>query len=204
MDNLAWGMNLIVLGFFVGFVPLLPKARTWARSLVIFATLILWVRYLLWRMTATAPAELGSPSGIFFCLALAVEILIFLSMGIFLVTLCRYADRSGEADRLEQWLRSLPSRCLPTVDVFITTYNEGREIVERGIVAAKALDYPRFSVWVLDDGRRDWVRDLCAARESSTCAGRTISTPKPETSTTPYRDEGRVVYGLRRRLYAPS
>ncbi len=31
-------------------------------------------------------------------------------------------------------------------------------------MAAKALDYPRFTVWVLDDGKRDWLRDLCAER----------------------------------------
>ncbi len=58
----------------------------------------------------------------------------------------------------------LPAEKLPDVDVFLTTYNEGREFVERGIVAAKALDYPRFTVWVLDDGKRDWLRDLCAER----------------------------------------
>ena len=81
------------------------------------------------------------------------------------MTLSRYADRSPEADRHEKRLRSLPPERLPTVDVFIATYNEGREIVERGIVAAKDLDYPRFQVWVLDDGRRDWLRDLCAARD---------------------------------------
>lgn len=165
IDNLAWGMNLAVLGLFLGIVPFLPKERSWARSLVIFGTMILWVRYLVWRATATAPEDLGSWSGKFFIFALAVELLIFLSMGIFLVTLCRYADRSREADRHEKWLRSLPPERLPSVDVFLTTYNEGREFIERGIVAAKALDYPRFKVWVLDDGRRDWVRDLCAAKE---------------------------------------
>ena len=101
----------------------------------------------------------------FFFLALAVEALIFVSMGIFLVTLTAMCDRSVEADRHEKWLRSLPAERLPTVDVFIT-YNEGREFVERGIVQkTKAIDYPRFKVWVLDDGRHNWLRDLCAARE---------------------------------------
>ena len=85
-------------------------------------------------------------------------------MAIFFATLSRFADRSGEADRYEKWLRSLPPECLPTVDVFLPTYNEGKEFVERGIVAAKALDYPRFRVWVLDDGKRDWLRELCAAK----------------------------------------
>jgi cellulose synthase (UDP-forming) len=31
-------------------------------------------------------------------------------------------------------------------------------------VAALAIDYPKFTVWVLDDGKRDWLRDFCAAK----------------------------------------
>jgi len=164
-ENLAWGLNLAVLGFFVALVPLLPRDRTWARSLVVLMVLGLWGRYLAWRITSTAPLEPASGNGLFFVVALAIEILMFLSMTLFLVTLCRYVDRSPEADRHEKRLRSSPPERLPTVDVFIATYNEDRELVERGILAAKALDYPRFQVWVLDDGRRDWLRDLCAARD---------------------------------------
>jgi cellulose synthase (UDP-forming) len=164
MNNLALGLNLAVLGFFLAIVPLLPKDRTWSRSLVIFVVLALWVRYLIWRWTCTAPPELMSGMGLFYFFGLAVEVVIFLSMVLFFVMLSRSTDRTGEADRYEKWLRSLPSEKLPTVDVFIPTYNEGREIVERGIVSALALDYPRFRVWVLDDGRRDWLRDLCSAR----------------------------------------
>ncbi len=107
----------------------------------------------------------------------------FLSMMLFFVTLCRNVDRSPEADRYEKWLRSLPPERLPTVDVFIPTYNEGREIVERGIIAAKALDYPRFRVWVLDDGRRDWLRELCAARGVGYIRRPDNRTPRRETST---------------------
>ena len=136
---------------------------------------------------------------------MAIEILIFVNMAISLVILSRHADRSREADRHEKWLRGLPPERLPTVDVFLTTYNEGREFIERGIVTAKALDYPRFKVWVLDDGRRDWLRDLCAEREvgyirrpdnKHAKAGNINHALK--------RHAGRVVHGLRRRLHAPS
>jgi cellulose synthase (UDP-forming) len=164
MEHLALAINVAVVGFFLAVVPLLPWERTWSRSLVVFVVLALWVRYLVWRWTATAPPELASAAGAFFLVALLIEGLMFLCLTVFLLTLSRRADRSGEADRYEKWLRRLPPERLPTVDVFLPTYNEGRELVERGIVAAKALDYPRFRVWVLDDGRRDWLRDLCAAR----------------------------------------
>jgi cellulose synthase (UDP-forming) len=165
MDHLAWGVNLAVLGFFWAAVPFLPKERTWARSLVIAVALFLWVRYLVWRVTSTGPAEFTWGTGLFYGFGLAVEMVIFLPMLLFFVTISRVANRSREADRQEGWLRSLPVEQLPTVDVFLPTYNEDRVLVERGIVAAKALDYPRFKVWVLDDGRRDWLRDLCKERD---------------------------------------
>jgi cellulose synthase (UDP-forming) len=164
MNNLALGLNLGVLGFFLAVVPLLPKQRTWARSLVVLIAVGFSIRYLWWRATATAPPNLSSGAGAFFFVGLIVESLMFVTMNIFLLTLCRTVDRSAEADRHEKWLRSLPPERLPTVDVFLPTYNEGREFIERGIVAAKALDYPRFCVWVLDDGRRDWLRELCAEK----------------------------------------
>src|SRR5262249_1537570 len=28
----------------------------------------------------------------------------------------------------------------------------------------RSMDYPNFTVWVLDDGRRPWLRDFCAAQ----------------------------------------
>lgn len=46
-----------------------------------------------------------------------------------------------------------------TVDVFITTYNEPLELVERTAVAARAITYPH-RTWILDDGSREEMRDL--------------------------------------------
>ena len=165
MDNLAWGINLAVLGFFLAVVPLLPRERTWARTLVISITLVLWARYLYWRYTDTAPAEFTFATGSFYCVRPGGRD----------VDQREHGHLPGDAVPLRQPLARRPTatrsgfahcrrKSLPEVDVFLTTYNEGREFVERGIVAAKALDYPRFTVWVLDDGRRDWLRDLCAER----------------------------------------
>ncbi len=46
-----------------------------------------------------------------------------------------------------------------TVDVFITTYNEPLELVERTAVAANAITYPH-RTWILDDGNREEMRAL--------------------------------------------
>jgi cellulose synthase (UDP-forming) len=76
-----------------------------------------------------------------------------------LVFLARLSDRSPDADRNVAWLAELSPP--PLVDVFICTYNEEAAILERTIVGALSMDYPNYRVWVLDDGRRPWLAELC-------------------------------------------
>lgn len=49
---------------------------------------------------------------------------------------------------------------MPSVDVFVPTYNEPEEVLRATLTGCAAIDYPNYRVWVLDDGRRDWVRRL--------------------------------------------
>lgn len=51
------------------------------------------------------------------------------------------------------------------VDVFIASYNESREILERTIIGAKAIQHPDLRVWILDDGARPEIRQLAAELE---------------------------------------
>ena len=51
---------------------------------------------------------------------------------------------------------------LPSVDIFIPTYNEEPDVLRPTVIGALAVDYPKKRVWVLDDGRREWVQDMCA------------------------------------------
>ncbi len=76
----------------------------------------------------------------------------------------RIVDRSAEASAAFARLEARPEDDWPSVDVFIPTYNEPLDVVERSIVGALSLDYPNFRVWVLDDGKRDWLRDFCAQK----------------------------------------
>src|SRR6185369_5677217 len=50
----------------------------------------------------------------------------------------------------------------PLIDVFICTYNEERTILERTIIGATGMEYGNYRVWVLDDGRRPWLRRLAS------------------------------------------
>jgi cellulose synthase (UDP-forming) len=59
--------------------------------------------------------------------------------------------------RWEMFLRDRPV----TVDVFVTTCGEDVEVIRRTVTAARAMSGAH-TVWVLDDGRSDEVRDLAA------------------------------------------
>ena len=92
-----------------------------------------------------------------------VEILAFFEVVLFLVLISRYVDRSAEADGLARDFFRGDEDELPTVDVFIPTYNEPLDVLERTIIGALALDYPqdKLKVYVLDDQRRDWLKAYC-------------------------------------------
>ena len=123
--------------------------------------------YLRWRLMDTIPWG-GTASDLWWPLTcLAVEMLALFDAAILLAILSRPTDRSAEADAGEARLRALRAdseASLPPVDVFIATYNEPREVLEKTILGCLALDWPEARVWVLDDGRRPWVQDFCIAK----------------------------------------
>ncbi len=115
--------------------------------------------YAAWRWHDTLPPFEWSISSlwphVFFVFEGIAIVYTLLSIAILL----RWIDRSAEADRGEHRLTT--SGDWPAVDVFICTYNEPLEVVEKSIIPALAIDYPAFTVWVLDDTRRPWLRDYC-------------------------------------------
>ena len=81
-----------------------------------------------------------------------------LSTTISLFFLTRIRDRTAEVEANLPWLST---RSAPLIDVLICTYNEDHVILEQTIVGAMSLRYSNFRVWVCDDGRRDWLKQLC-------------------------------------------
>jgi cellulose synthase (UDP-forming) len=142
--------------------PVLPLSRPAVRLSVFVAVWLVILRYLEWRIfTTILPArgpwyEIG---WIWFCFAIE---LFALTDALFLyIAFLRTSDHRAEANAHEARLRSLPPKMLPTVDVYIPTYNEPIDVLEKTIVGALCLDYPNFSIWVLDDGRRSWLKEFC-------------------------------------------
>ncbi len=160
IDTAAFRINLIVLGLALLMVFAARADRLSHRTLFGALTALVLLRYVVWRLAETLPpADLG------FGTLLAWVFLVFemVSIAYTLMSiqiLTGRRDNHRQADAGEASLRSRGGD-VPAVDVFICTYNEDLGVLEKTIIAAQAIDYPHVNVWVLDDTRRDWLRDHC-------------------------------------------
>lgn len=163
IDPAAFGLLILIAGFFLIGSSVFPVEKTWARTTFTAMCLVLGLRYLVWRLFATV-LPYDKPFGletVWIWLIYLTEIAIYIEVVVFLLIMSRYKPRHREADIRQ---RALEARGVyPSVDVFIPTYNEPPEVLEKTIVGAANIDYPNFTVWVLDDGRRDWLRAMCEA-----------------------------------------
>ncbi len=159
------GPMLFVVGAIYLLGPLLPLKRGWARLLIFAAVWLVIARYLNWRFFETVLPARGAWYEIgWIWLCFAIELLAITDQLLLYITFLRRTDHRREADTHEARMRALPPDQLPFVDVFIPTYNEPLEVLEKTIIGALCLDYPNVSVWVLDDSRRPWLKDFCAAK----------------------------------------
>jgi len=116
--------------------------------------------YALWRWHDTLPSFSFSMQTLWQYFFFALEALAIVYTMMSIVILFRSIDRSGQADAAQD--RMEREGGFPPVDIFICTYDEPLEILEKSILTALALDYPDATVWVLDDTRRGWLRAYCA------------------------------------------
>jgi cellulose synthase (UDP-forming) len=154
--------TMFVVGTLYLLAPMLPLSRTWARAVVFACVWLVVGRYQHWRLSDTvlpAQGQWYEIAWVWFCYA--IEALSLLDAMILYLTFLRTTDRHAEADAHEAPLRAAASEQLLSVDIFIPTYNEPIEILEKTITGALSVDYPNFLVWVLDDGRRPWLREFC-------------------------------------------
>lgn len=157
--------TLFIVGAIYFLSPLLPIARGWARHSIFAVVWLVVAWYLYWRLFVTVLPATGAWYEIsWLWLCFAIELLSIFDQLILYITFLRTSDRGGEADRHEARLRALPTAQLPSVDLFIPTYNEPVEVLEKTITGALCLDYPNVSIWVLDDGRRPWLKAFCETK----------------------------------------
>jgi cellulose synthase (UDP-forming) len=135
---------IFVLGTIYVLSPVLPLSRSWARALVFAVVWLVVARYLSWRFFETvvpADGDWYEIGWVYFCFA--VEALALLDAFILYLAFLRTSDRRGEADAHEARLRALAPSELPSVDVYIPTFNEPMEVLEKTITGVLCLDYPK-------------------------------------------------------------
>ncbi|MEY9166183.1 cellulose synthase (UDP-forming) [Sinorhizobium fredii] len=158
---------MLVIAFFLLGPSNWSRHQSWARSITCAFVAAVALRYMVWRFTETVlPYPNDGANFYWVWFVFIVELLAFSEVVLFLILMSRYIDRSVEADELARAFFARPESELPSVDIFIPTYNEPLDVLERTIVGALALDYPKdkLRVYVLDDGRRDWLRTFCEGR----------------------------------------
>ena len=130
------------------------------RGILMGCSFLLALRYIWWRATETLVPAGWSLDMLASWSLFGFELLALLSAFSSYVIMSRITLRSEEADRHAGWW----GRKEPRVAILIATYNEELDVLERTIVGARALRYQNKEVLVLDDSRRDWLRDYCAAQ----------------------------------------
>lgn len=78
----------------------------------------------------------------------------------FVLLISGYFQTAFTKPRIPPALPDDPAR-LPSVDVYVPTYNEDVEIVRRTLVGAVSMDYPNKKVYLLDEKRRPEMKALC-------------------------------------------
>ena len=120
---------------------------------------LLLARYLWWRLTQTLPPFSFSVQGLWPYVFLLFELASVVMTLITYLTLSRRTDRSPEVNAA---IAALDARAPYRVALVIPTYNEPKAVLERTILGGLVQNYPSVQVWVLDDGRREWLREYCA------------------------------------------
>lgn len=120
-----------------------------ARQLFLALASFVVIRYMYWRITSTVP-PISDPLG--FSLGTILLVAELYCVVILCISLLMNADPLNRPK-----LPDYKDEELPTVDVFIPTYNEDEYILATTMAAARSMDYPpdKLTVWLLDDGGTD-------------------------------------------------
>ena len=124
------------------------KGRVWRHVFLALGTTVV-IRYLFWRTSSTLPPVGDLWNFIPGVILWTAECFSMLMLAISLFVIADPIERKPA--------RRLTEAEMPTVDVFVPTYNEEPDLLALTLAAAKQLDYPahKLTVYLLDDGGSD-------------------------------------------------
>ncbi|HMV65649.1 MAG TPA: UDP-forming cellulose synthase catalytic subunit [Myxococcota bacterium] len=142
-------LSLLAVAIALVVTRILPEYRL----VSVVLSLAISFRYIIWRGLETLNLDHGLANAIVSLLLYGAEMYtVFVLIGGYFQTTLFLERRAIPLPR--------DPEKLPSVDVFIPTYNESVEIVRRTAVACVAMDYPKKKVYILDDGRRPAMKAL--------------------------------------------
>lgn len=156
-----WSASMLcLLTFGVALVSssIFDRARSSHRGILFFVSAVLTCRYIFWRASETLAPLDWSIECLFSWSFFALEAAAALSSLSAFAILSRTTSRTAEVEQNLEWWQAQP----PKVAVLIATYNEDRSVLERTIIGARSSRHSNCAILVLDDGRRDWLREFCA------------------------------------------
>lgn len=139
---------------------------------IFFSTIfIMGITYVTWRWMYTLNL-LTSPFTTFWsymlCFAEILTLIVFTNFTLILLK-ANKLQKTKPTNKLQQdyskdmfykgELVTFQNFC-PSVDIFICTLNESADMLSTTISACKNIDYPNHKVFVLDDGRREEIKEL--------------------------------------------
>ena len=157
MTLLTYAPLCLVVGTISTLILLFSSRSAGARAAIAVICIACALRYVYWRFEYSMPTGQEHWQQVWAWIFFTFEALSIFSSVCVLFFMSRHLDRS--ADVSSGGSAAFNNR---PVDVFIATYNEPIEILERTIIGAKAIDHSDVRVWVLDDGARDTIRALAA------------------------------------------
>ena len=144
----AAGVSALVL-LAIGLLLKKEQGRRWVLSL----SLLLYIRYMVWRVLYTLPTEDTS--------SMVVGWIVYLAELYGLCQFCFFTYQSWSPTNRQP----APITTYPTVDIVVTVVDEPLSLLRQTLVGCLAQEYLKdhFTVYVLDDGHRLEVKKLATA-----------------------------------------
>ena len=144
----AVGVSALVL-LVIGLLLKKEQGRRWVLSL----SLLLYIRYMVWRALYTLPTEDTS--------SMVIGWIVYLAELYGLCQFCFFTYQSWSPTNRQP--ASITT--YPTVDIMVTVVDEPLSLLRQTLVGCLAQEYPkdRFTVYVLDDGHRLEAKKLATA-----------------------------------------
>jgi cellulose synthase (UDP-forming) len=136
--------SVLIVGA-MAIIKLLNAEGKWRLVALAFGAAMV-MRYVYWRTTSTLPPINQLENFIPGMLVYLAEMysVMMLGLSLFVVAMPLPPRKAGSKEMTR----------LPTVDVFVPSYNEDEGLLANTLAACRNMDYPadKFTVWLLDDG----------------------------------------------------